>query len=234
LTLAVPQNKLIKFDDLENSSYAKNLLIGKPVNIVIGQHFTGVDSATGLFTVADPNEKLANKLDPVFFGGIRNTFRYKQVELTTYFEFRQQKASHFLFDFYRSNYNNQPPGQINNDFSTNQPAELENRWRQRGDEAAWQKVSTLKAGPVQNAIDNWVNSDARFVNASYLRLKNVQLGYNFPEKFCRTRHIKGTSMYVSADNLFTITPFKGADPELQTPFSLPLQRTITIGLQVTL
>jgi hypothetical protein len=42
------------------------------------------------------------------------------------------------------------------------------------------------------------------------------------------------SVYVSADNLFTITPFKGADPELQVPFSLPLQRTITFGLQVTL
>ena len=234
LTLAIPQNKLLRFDDLENSSYAIDVMIGKPLNIVVGQHFTGVDPATGLFTVADPNEKLANKLDPVFFGGLRNTFRYKRVELTSYFEFRQQKAPHFLSDIYNSNNNNLPAGQINNDLSSNQPAELENRWRKSGDEATWQKVSTRNAGPVQNAINNWVNSDARLVNASYLRLKNVQLGYTFPDKFCRNRHLKGTSMYVSADNLFTVTPFKGADPELQTPFSLPLQRTFTIGLQVTL
>jgi hypothetical protein len=65
-------------------------------------------------------------------------------------------------------------------------------------------------------------------------LKNVQLGYTFTDQFCKKNHIKGSSVYISADNLFTITPFKGADPELQTPLSLPLQKTVTIGLQVTL
>jgi hypothetical protein len=60
------------------------------------------------------------------------------------------------------------------------------------------------------------------------------LGYTFTDDFCKKKHIKGSSVYISADNLFTITPFKGADPELQTPLSLPLQKTVTIGLQVTL
>jgi TonB-dependent starch-binding outer membrane protein SusC len=230
LTLAVPQNKLIRFDDLENSSYAKNLMIGKPLNIVVVQHFTGVDAKTGLFTIADPNERIAGKLDPMFFGGIRNSFRYKQVELTTYFEFRQQKAQHFLMDTYRYLFSSQSK----EDFFINQPAELENRWRQQGDEAAWQKASTLTTGPIKNALNNWVNSDAQLVNASYLRLKHVQLGYTFPNAFCRKRQLKAASVYVSAENVITITPFKGADPEIQVPFSLPLQRTITFGLQVTL
>ena len=232
LTLAIPKNKLVRFDDLENSNYANKLRVGKPLNISIGPAYSGVDTATGLFSVADPEAKLTGNLDPVFFGGLHNSFRFKQVELATYFEFRQQKALHYLTYTYRY----LPPGQsnINDPFYSNQPAELNNRWHQRGDEAPWQKVSVLTTGAVKNAISNWVNSDASLVNASYLRLKMIQLAYAFPEKFCTKRHIKAASVYTSAENLFTITPFKGADPELQVPFSLPLQKTITIGIQVTL
>lgn len=230
LTLAVPKNKLVRFDDLENSNYANKVMIGKPLNILIGRHYTGVDPATGLFTIGDPGEKLATSFDQNFFGGIRNIFHYKQFYLDTYFEFRRQKAPHLLSYLY----NNLPPGQTNPDFYSNQPTELNDRWRQQGDEANWQKVSTLNSGTVKNAIANWVNSDARLVDASYLRLKNVQLGHTFSGKFCKPKHLKGASVYISADNLFTITPFKGADPELQVPFSLPLQKTVTLGLQVTL
>jgi TonB-linked SusC/RagA family outer membrane protein len=231
-TLAVPQNKLIRFDDLENSTYANKIMIGKPLNILIVRHFSGVDPNTGLFTIADPDEKIAAKLDPDLFGGIRNIFHYKQFQLDTYFEFRRQKAPHYLTYLY--NYN--PPGATNKDFFNNQPIDLVNRWRQTGDEAGWQKVSTSTASthPVKNAINNWVNSDEMLVKASYLRLKNVQLGYTFSDKFCKKKYIKGTNVYISAENLFTITPFKGVDPELLVPFSLPLQRTVTIGLQVTL
>jgi hypothetical protein len=231
LNLAIPQNKLLRFDDLENSNYANKLMIGKPLNILIVQHYTGVDSATGLFTVADPNEKLAISYDPVFFGGIRNLFHYRQFYLDTYLEFRKQEAPHLLSYFYNVT---TMPGQTDQDFYSNQPAELDNRWRQRGDEAAWQKVSTSSTSQAKSAIKNWVNSDALLVDASYIRLKNVQLGYTFNDKFNKKKHIKGSSVYISADNLFTITSFKGADPELQTPLSLPLQKTVTIGLQVTL
>ncbi|WP_205509650.1 SusC/RagA family TonB-linked outer membrane protein [Longitalea arenae] len=231
LTLAVPQNKLVRFDDLENSTYNKNLMTGQPMNIVITQRFTGVDASSGLFTIADPNERLAGKLDPVYFGGLHNSLRYKQVELTTYFEFRKQKAPHFVSYMYSYQLH---PGKLNQDLFSNQPSELENRWRQPGDEAAWQKVSSLGSVPIQNGINNWLNSDAQLVDASYLRLKTAQLSYVFSERFCKKQHIKGASVYTSAENLFTVTSFEGADPELQVPFSLPLQKTITIGVQITL
>ncbi|WP_207514006.1 SusC/RagA family TonB-linked outer membrane protein [Longitalea luteola] len=231
LTLAVPQNKLVRFDDLDNSTYNKNLMIGQPMNIVITQRFTGVDPNSGLFTVADPNERMAGKLDPVYFGGLHNSFRFKQVELTTHSEFRKQKAPHFLTYVYTYHLS---PGLINKDFYSNQPSQLENRWRQAGDEASWQKVSSLNAGPVKNAIDAWLNSDAQLTDASYLRLKIAQLTYSFTEKFCKKQHIKGASVFASGENLFTVTPFEGADPELQVPFSLPLQKTITVGVQITL
>jgi TonB-linked SusC/RagA family outer membrane protein len=230
LTLAVPRNKLVKFDDLDNSTYNKNLIAGEPLNILIGPHYTGVDADSGLFRTADPNAKLTSNLDPSFFGGIRNSFQFKRFDLSTYFEFRKQKAPHYLTSVYR----NLPPGQANTEFFSNQPSDLVNRWRQKGDEATWQKVSTLNTGAVKNAITSWTNSDAQLVDASYIRLKVAQLTYTLPEKFCQQKHIKAANVYTSAENLFTLTPYKGADPELQNPFSLPLQRTFTLGLQITL
>jgi hypothetical protein len=127
-----------------------------------------------------------------------------------------------------------PPGQTNPEYFSNQPTDLLNRWRQKGDEAIWQKVSTLSTGAVKTAITNWTNSDAQLVDASYIRLKVAQLTYTLPESSCKRNRIKAANVYTSAENLFTITPYKGADPELQNPFSLPLQRTFTVGLQITL
>ncbi len=230
LTLAIPRNKLVKFDDLENSNYAQELMIGKPLNISIGAHYTGVDADSGLFRIADPNTKYASNLDPSYFGGLRNSFRFKQFDLSTYFEFRKQKAPQFLTYIYR----NFPPGQANPEYFSNQPTDLLNRWQQTGDNAPLQKVSTLATGAVKTGITNWVTSDAQLVDASYIRLKVAQLTYTLPENFCRPKHIKAANVYACAENLFTITPYKGADPELQNPFSLPLQRTFTLGLQITL
>jgi len=50
-------------------------------------------------------------------------------------------------------------------------------------------------------------------DASYLRLKNIMLSYDFPLNWIRSAKLKGAQIYFSADNLFTITDYKGADPE---------------------
>lgn len=50
-------------------------------------------------------------------------------------------------------------------------------------------------------------------DASYLRLKNVMLSYDVPANWLQSAKLKGAQIYVSADNLFTITDYKGADPE---------------------
>ncbi|MBD1420520.1 SusC/RagA family TonB-linked outer membrane protein [Sphingobacterium chuzhouense] len=50
-------------------------------------------------------------------------------------------------------------------------------------------------------------------DASYLRLKNIMLSYDFPLNWVQSAKLKGAQIYFSADNLFTITDYKGADPE---------------------
>src|SRR5690606_19684428 len=57
----------------------------------------------------------------------------------------------------------------------------------------------------------------RFIeDGSYLRLKNIQIGYTLPESISNKVMIQQFRIYVSAQNLLTLTKFSGLDPEMQT------------------
>lgn len=61
---------------------------------------------------------------------------------------------------------------------------------------------------------NFSMSDMYIEDGSYLRLKNVQLGYNFNAKVCSKLHIQSLRIYAAATNLFTFTKYSGLDPEI--------------------
>ena len=77
-----------------------------------------------------------------------------------------------------------------------------------------------------NSDHNMAASSYWLRNAAFLKLKNIELGYTF----------KRARFYISAVNLFTISPFKLWDPEMGggAGLSYPTQRTFNIGVQVTL
>ena len=56
-------------------------------------------------------------------------------------------------------------------------------------------------------------SSAWVQDASYLRLRNLTLGYNFDQKVLDKMKMKGLRLYVTGQNLFTITNYVGYDPE---------------------
>ena len=90
---------------------------------------------------------------------------------------------------------------------------------------------TYNTGFNQNTFSTFWLEDA-----SYLRVKNVQLGYTFPEKWMKKARIDNFRVYASADNLFTCSKFFYAyDPE--TPVSkggyYPLVKTVVIGVNLT-
>lgn len=58
-----------------------------------------------------------------------------------------------------------------------------------------------------------IQTSDRFVeNGDFLRLNNLQIGYNMPSKVCKTLHIDNFRIYLAANRLFTITGYKGYDP----------------------
>ena len=80
--------------------------------------------------------------------------------------------------------------------------------------------------------------DETFIeNASFLRLKNLQIGYTFPQKWMdRTGFIKGFRIYAIGRNLLTFTEYSGYDPEVDSNLQLgvyPNSRQFTIGAEFT-
>jgi TonB-dependent starch-binding outer membrane protein SusC len=81
---------------------------------------------------------------------------------------------------------------------------LVNRWTADNTSGTMPRATN---SPVPQVIDRYVE------DASYVRLKNLTLGYNLPKDFLSKIHVKQFRVYVGAQNLFTITHYTGYDPE---------------------
>ena len=77
-------------------------------------------------------------------------------------------------------------------------------------------------------------SDFWIRNASYLRIKNVQLGYTFPKEWLKNLGISNLRMYIASENPYTFHKFPyGWDPEISTSGQFyPILRNFTFGLNL--
>ena len=69
-------------------------------------------------------------------------------------------------------------------------------------------------------------------DGSFIKLKNIQLGYTLPENIRKFLMLKSARIYVAASNIFTLTKYTGLDPEA-LGYSYPIPRTYTFGLNVS-
>ena len=94
-------------------------------------------------------------------------------------------------------------------------------------------------GTIPNPLGSPTNTEnsTRFIeDGSYLRLKNLQIGYTFPLKWTQKFRCSRLRLYATASNLFTITGYKGYDPEVGSGVdygNYPQSRTFTFGLNAT-
>ncbi|MCK7556106.1 SusC/RagA family TonB-linked outer membrane protein [Chitinophaga sedimenti] len=117
-----------------------------------------------------------------------------------------------------------------------------NRWHGEG------TSNKTPRATVQDPNNNRRNSDRYVENGAYLRLKNVVLGYTVPAPALERIGFYNARIYASAQNLFTITKYKGMDPELYTNDNVanygdlaqgidmgtyPPARTFTFGVQLS-
>ena len=78
---------------------------------------------------------------------------------------------------------------------------------------------------------NQIASDAFVFSGSYLRCKNLTIGYNLPSNFAKSIYLERFRLYTSIDNLFTISNFPGFDPELST-VGYPTVRAYSVGIDI--
>ena len=85
-----------------------------------------------------------------------------------------------------------------------------------------------------NANNYTRNSTLWLKDASYIRLKNVQIGYTFKGEWMKKIHLKNMRIYASGENLLTFDHLKIADPEAtdDKQFQYPLQMIFNIGLNL--
>lgn len=115
-----------------------------------------------------------------------------------------------------------------NETGSNKGTRLQNAWTP--DNAA----STI---PALTSTDK--NFERRFStyfieNGTYLKLRNLQIGYTLPVRICEKIHVKNLNVYVSGQNLFTIKSkaFTGVDPETPT-YGYPVPTMLTSGVRLT-
>ena len=116
----------------------------------------------------------------------------------------------------------------------NYPTYMLNRWTGEGTS---NKYPILRAGD----NTNWQVSDLYIVDGSYLRLKNISLGYTLPRNLTRQISIERLRFFVMAENLVTWTKYWGFDPEISSCGKslgidkgvYPQARIWTVGLNLT-
>lgn len=97
---------------------------------------------------------------------------------------------------------------------------------------------TGQTGSIANPYNsvNAAISDRFVENGSFLRLKNIQLGYSLPKQILQKAHIQRLRIYASCSNLFTVTKYKGYDPEIGSGVdygNYPQARTVLVGAQLS-
>ena len=226
LNFSTAKNKLISFPHLQESTYSNKYVIGQPLNIQKVYQYNGIDPQTGMYSFEDVNgdgkitaledKQTIKDLNPSYFGGVHNQFKYKRWNLDFLFQFVKQK-----------NYNTAAmiavPGT-----KFNQQIAVLDHWQQPGDASTTQIYTSGANQAAVQALYNYVASDGVILDASYVRLKNIALSFDFPNKWFPSMNCKAR---LESQNLLTITSFKGSDPESTSIGFTPPLRVITAGLQ---
>ena len=188
LNVSANRNKVLELynnqpiDDLGRGS--NRIEEGQPIGIFYSYEWLGVDPSTGDVVYADKNfdgeittddrTKVGNP-HPDFIGGITNTFGYKGIDLNIFF---QGSYGNDMFNGSRLFLESLQGGD-------NQLAIVNRRWQKPGDITP---IPDATSDPVRAASNKRVSS--RFIeDGSYLRLKNLTLGYSFNKELLRNKKI---------------------------------------------
>ncbi|MBB6271882.1 TonB-linked SusC/RagA family outer membrane protein [Pedobacter cryoconitis] len=235
VNITIPKSRLIAYPDLDKSPLIDQFTVGQPITIKKLYHFINVDPTTGqnvflgkdgqpTFTPIRGTDYISTvNVGKDFYGGLENNFRFKNLTLSFLLRFVKQMG-------YNNLYNYLPGSQLN------QPVAVLNRWQKPGDIT---NIARFTQIPNYDTATNAFNSDLFYSDASFIRLSSLSLSYNLSDKLTKKLHLQQFRFYIAGNNLFTITHFKGVDPENNAfnsygGSSLPPMRTMTAGIKVAL
>ena len=160
---------------------------------------------------------------PKFTFGFNNTFRYKNFDLNI---FINGSYGNDVLNYLAIKLTNMKSTWTNQLNSVNDRAQLVpiDPSKVYADGGAWYdditniRVSNpgtkMPAARLNDPNDNDRISDRYIEDGSYIRIKNIALGYTFPKKWLKPIHVENLRLYCNIQNLHTFTKYKGYDPEI--------------------
>lgn len=174
---------------------------GDPLWYAITKDAAGNEVKTTVNSLNKATKTFVGTASPKFTGGFGNDFSYKNFTLNAFINFvsgnKVYNSSRELFDADGAypQYNSMV---LKDDWS---------RWQNPGDIATHPKA-------VVNGNRASNKPSSRYLeDGSYIRLRNVTLGYNLPDRVLQKLKVSNIRVFVSGDNLVTLTRFSGMDPE---------------------
>jgi hypothetical protein len=189
--------------------------------------FADMPDANGLKDgIIDSNDKqIIGDPNPELYGTVSNKFTYKNLSLSALFTY---SYGNDVYNYMRSLLE----AGLDN---SNQSTVMLNRWRAEG------QITSQPRAVINDPMGNARFSDRWIEDGSYLKLKSLTLSYNLP---LESNFIEGVDLWVSANNVFTLTRYLGVDPEFSSGNAvlyqgvdaglMPLSRAYFVGLKFNL
>lgn len=156
--------------------------------------------------ITDADRVVIGRAEPIHTGGFNNVFTYKNWELSVFLQWSYgncvMNANRIMFE---GNQSSRPINQFASyadRYDVNDPSTYGS-----------DNVAVRGAGPLG------YYSTKTLEDGSYLRIKNVQLVYNFPKSLISKAKLSGVQIALAGNNLYTFTHYTGLDPEVSTKHS---------------
>jgi len=182
---------------------------------------SGEVSLTGNYN--EGTNQLVGSATPDFIGGFSSNMQYKGFSLSTNFSFVQGGE---IYNSSRSLYDSDG---LYPTFNQQILYDGWSRWMQPGDIATHPQA-------IYGGNNNSNKTSSRYLeDRSYIKLKNITLGYDIPKNVLSKLGVNNARIYVSGDNLLTFTNYSGMDPEVggiggSASTSYPVPKRFVLGL----
>lgn len=231
--IAFLRNEVLELSDGQQN-LGDGIRVGHPLQVYYLHRFAGVNPADGrsmwydangniTYTPVDADRQVVGKILPDYTGGLTNALAYGGFRIEAFLQFNVGQQTF-----------NQQQGFFLTDPSRGRGLERSvlRRWTTPGQITDVPRAYRTTTEP--NTASNLTSSTRFLESVSYVRLKNLTASYALPTALSQRAGFRIAQIFVQSQNLFTITPYSGLDPELTGTQNAvyPQGRTFTTGLQV--
>lgn len=191
--------------------------------------------------ITEEDKTVIGDATPKFYGGLNNTFTYKNFDLSVFVTFSYGNEVLNATKLINSKIGDKNKNTLSTMSSANRWMTINAKGETVTDPVELAALNTGKTTAVYHDNANYIHSWA-VEDASFLKLSNITLGYTFPKNMISRIGLSNLRLYATGNNLATWTKYSGFDPEVSTMASgltpgvdsgaYPRSRSFIFGINV--